>query len=379
MRYLPLIWVGLWRKKLRTIFTFVSIVAAFLLVGLLQGVNAALDDASKGADLKGLFTYAKHTGRLPASYRTKIASVPGVAAVSFTNWIGGYYQVMKNPVAAIAVDADSYFDVWPEMQVDKKQVDALKRTRTGAIAGTALMKKYGWKIGDHVPIRSQAYVKRDGSPFWELDIVGTYSVPDKPEWSNALFLNYSYLDEARLQDKGRVDIYYVHIDDPAHAAAISARIDALFANSSDETQTMSEKENMQASIKQFGDVGYIVNSVVACVFFTLLMLTGNTMVQSVRERIPEFAVLKTIGFSDARVITLVFAESLLLCLPAACLGLAAAYSSFQLVGMQTGLSKMPPAVIPICVGYAVGLAVLIALLPALRLQRLSVVDALAGR
>jgi putative ABC transport system permease protein len=378
MKYFPLIWSGLWRKKLRTILTFLSIVIAFLLLGLLQGVNSALDDVAKRADLNGLFTYAKHTGRVPEAYRGRIATVPGVTGVSFSCWIGGYFRNLKNRVAALAVDPESYFAIAPE-RVPPAQLDALIHTRTGAIAGAELMKKYGWKLGDHVPIKSQSYIKRDGSYVWEMEIVGTYTVPDKPQWETALFFNYQYLDESRLQERGLVDIYYVHIKDPGDAAVISARIDALFANSPYETQTMSQKENIQAAIKQFGDVSYIVNLVVGCVFFTLLILTGNTMMQSIRERIPEFAVLKTLGYSGNQVLAFVFVEAVLLCLIAAAVGLAGAAGSFQFIQGHVGAGGLPLAVIPICLGYALLLALLTALLPALRVQRLSIIDALAGR
>jgi putative ABC transport system permease protein len=378
MKFFPLIWSGLWRKKLRTNLTFLSIVIAFLLFGLLQGVNSSLDDAAKSADLNGLFTYAKHTGRLPAADRVKIASVRGVTGVSFSCWIGGYFQDLKNRVPAIAVDPESYFAIAP-LKVSRDQLEALIHTRTGAIAGGELMKKYGWKIGDHVPIKSLAYVKRDGSFDWDMEIVGTYTLPDKPQWETALFFNYSYLDESRVQERGLVDIYYVHIDDPTHAASISDAIDALFANSSYETQTMSQKENIQASIKQLGDVSYIVNLVVGCVFFTLLMLTGNTMMQSIRERIPDFAVLKTLGYSDTHVLLFVFIEAALLCFLGAAVGLACAGGSFRFIQDQLGATSLPPAAIPICLGYALLLAALTGLMPARRVQRLSIVDALAGR
>jgi putative ABC transport system permease protein len=378
MKYFPLIWSGLWRKKLRTILTFLSIVIAFLLLGLLQGVNSALDDVAKKADLNGLFTYAKHTGRLPQAYRARIATVPGVTGVSFSCWIGGYFRNLKDRVAAIAVDPESHFAMAP-LKVSPAHLDALIHTRTGAIAGAELMKKYGWRVGDHVPIKSQAYIKKDGSSVWDMEIVGTYSVPDKPDWETALFFNYQYLDESRIQEKGLVDIYYVHIKDPSQAAAISDRIDALFANSSYETQTMSEKENIQASIKQFGAVSYIVNLVVGCVFFTLLILTGNTMMQSIRERIPDFAVLRTLGYSGTRVLAFVFVEAVLLCVFAAAVGLAGAAGSFHFIQGHVGAAGLPLAVIPICLGYALLLALLSGLLPALRVQRLSIVDALAGR
>jgi putative ABC transport system permease protein len=378
MKYFPLIWSGLWRKKLRTILTLLSIVIAFLLLGLLQGVNSALDDVAKKADLNGLFTYAKHTGRLPQAYRARIATVPGVTGVSFSCWIGGYFRNLKDRVAAIAVDPESHFAMAP-LKVAPAHLDALIHTRTGAIAGAELMKKYGWRVGDHVPIKSQAYIKKDGSSVWDMEIVGTYTVPDKPHWETALFFNYQYLDESRIQEKGLVDIYYVHIQDPSQAAAISDRIDALFANSPYETQTMSQKENIQAGIKQFGDVSYIVNLVVGCVFFTLLILTGNTMMQSIRERIPDFAVLRTLGYSGTRVLAFVLVEAVLLCVVAAAVGLAGAAGSFHFIQGHVGAAGLPLAVIPICLGYALLLALLSGLVPALRVQRLSIVDALAGR
>jgi len=241
------------------------------------------------------------------------------------------------------------------------------------------MKSYGWKIGDRLPLTSSV-VKQDGSSEWDLEIVGTYDVEGSPSQANRVIINYAHFDEARQFEKGRVFAFIVSIDDPVRSAPMSAAIDALFANSSDETQTQNEAEYAQAQLRQIGDIGAMVNAIVGAVLFTLLFLTGNTMMQSVRERIPELAVLKVIGYSDAMVTALILVESALLCLVAALLGLAFAAAVFPVTAsLGIGGGVLPPSVIVSGVAIALMLALVSGLPPARRVQRLTIVDALAGR
>jgi putative ABC transport system permease protein len=241
------------------------------------------------------------------------------------------------------------------------------------------MKAYGWKIGDRIPLTTSV-AKQDGSTDWNLEIVGTYSVTGAQAQANRVLINYAYFDEARQFDKGRVFAFIVSIDDPDRSAAMCATIDALFSNSSDETLTQDEAEFAQAQLRQIGDISAMVNAIVGAVLFTLLFLTGNTMMQSVRERIPELAVLKAIGFSDRMVTGLVLAESALLCMVAAVLGLAVAAAVFPVTeSLGIGGGALPASVIALGLAIAGVLALVSGLPPARRVQRMTIVDALAGR
>lgn len=381
MKYYPLIWAGLTRNTLRTLLTLVSILVAFLLFGLLQGVNSAFSRGVEGAHLNRLIVQGKvnMTDQLPMAYRNQIATLPGVTGVTYASWFGGYYQDPKNPIITFPVEAPTYFDLFPELKLPKPQLDALVHTRTGAVIGRMLAQKYGWKVGDNLPLKSTIWTKADGTSDWSFQIVGIFDSPSDASQEMRMFVNNDYFDEARSLNKGMVGWYSVRIDDPGHAPRISAAIDQLFANSEHETKTVTEKEFTQAFLKQSGDINFIINSIIGAVFFTLLFLTGNTMMQSVRERIPEFATLKTIGYSDAGVLSLVVAEGLVLSLTAAGMGLAGSVAAFPLLQGVVGVPHLPPAVIAIGALYAVLLALATALLPGLRVARLNIVDALAGR
>jgi putative ABC transport system permease protein len=381
MKYIPLIWAGLWRKRARTIFTLLSILVAFLLFGLLQGVNSAFDRGIQGANVNRLYVENRvtFTEPLPYSYLSQIEAVPGVNGVAWASWFGTYYQDPKNFVFSFPVDAERYFDLYPEDRLPKDQLNALIHTRTGAVIGSELAKKYGWKIGDHVPLHSTIWTKPDGTSDWTFDIVGIYDDPEDPARANQFFFNHTYFDEGRSFGKGTVGWYIVRIADPSKAAEITQTIDNLFANSSDETRTLTEKENAQSFLKQLGDINFMVTAIVGAVFFTLLFLTGNTMMQSIRERIPELAVLKTIGFSDSGVLLLVLGEALMLCLASAILGLAAATAIFPAMRDVAGVVSLPKVVIVIGLGAAVLLAFVTGLPPAWRARSLNIVDALAGR
>lgn len=381
MRYFPLVWAGLTRKKLRTLFTLLSILIAFLLFGLLQGVNAAFSRGVEGAHLDRLVVQGKvsMTDQLPLGDRAQIAAEPGVIGVTFASWFGGYYQDPKNTIFSFAVDAATYFGLFPEIKLPKDEIEAFIKMRTGAVIGRQLAEKYGWKIGDSVPVRSTIWTKQDGTSDWTFQVVGIFTDPEDVSQEQRLFLNNDYFDEARADNKGMVGWYSVRIDNPTRATAIGAAIDKLFANSDHETKTVTEKEFQQSFLRQLGDINFIVNSIIGAVFFALLFLTGNTMVQSVRERIPEFAILKTLGYQDYAVLALVVAEGLVLALTAAAIGLAASAAAFPALEGVVGVAHLPSGVIGQGLLYAVILALVTGLLPGLRVARLNIVDALAGR
>jgi putative ABC transport system permease protein len=245
------------------------------------------------------------------------------------------------------------------------------------------MKKFGWKVGDKIPLHSTIWTRKDdGSLDWSFDIVGTIGVKDPTQASaqaSTLLFHYELFDEGRSFGKGEVGWFEERVDHPADSAAISSRIDALFANSPNETKTQPANDFTMAFIKQFGDIGFVLRAILGAVFFALLFLTGNTMMQSVRERIPELAILKTLGFGDGKVLTLVLAESLLLCMIAAVIGLALSFAALPIIkmGLQ-GVQLSPAALIP-GIGIAVLLALIVGAAPALRAMRLNIVDALADK
>ena len=382
MKYFPLIWATLWRKKARTILTLLSIVIAFFLFGMLQGVNSAINHSVELANVDRLISINRVslTEPLPMSYLSQIQSVPGVEAVAYSSWFGSYYQDPKQFVFGTPIDVDLYFPIVPEVEISDEAIDKLKRTRTGAVVGEPLMEKYGWSVGDRIPIQSTIWTKADdGTSNWEFDIVGTYNVSEDPNQANGFFFNYEYFEEARAFAKGTVGWYFLKVSDPTRAAEVANAIDARFANSASETKTQSEKEFQQSFIKQFSDINFIVNAILGAVFFTLLFLTGNTMMQSVRERIPELAVLKTLGFSDGKVVSFVIAEALMLCLLAALIGLGLSALAFPALKGFIGEASLQREVIVTGISAAIVLALIIALMPASRALRLSIVDALAGR
>jgi putative ABC transport system permease protein len=308
-------------------------------------------------------------------------TVKGVRTVTHLSFFGGYFQDAKNPLPAFASNVDMLAVVYPELNITKAQIAAMKTTRPGALIGRPLAKKYGWKVGDKIPVGTTIWTNNDGSNNWAFDVVGIFDPTpqfEKSPLGSAFWINYDYWDEARKFDKHRVHQFIVQIDDPQRAAAISSQIDKLSENSPDETRTQTENAALQSQLKQFADINFIANSIVGAVMFTLLFLTANTMMQSVRERVPELAVLKTLGFTGGTVSMLVLIESLLLCIFAAVVGLALSSVGVKMIPIL-GPSRLLPIVVISGLGIAVALAIISGLPPALRAQRLNIVDALAGR
>ena len=384
MKYFVLIWAGLWRKKTRTVLTMLSIVVAFLLFGLLQGINQGIKAGLGDKSNNRLWTTSRMSAvsSMPAAIMDRMQTVQGVRTIAHLSFFGGYFQDAKNPIPAFATLVDKLAVVYPELQITPAQIEAMKTTRPGALIGRPLAKKYGWKIGDRVPLGTTIWTKNDGSNNWAFDIVGIFDPAPRFERSplgSAFWINYDYWDEARKFDNHRVHQFIVQVDDAAHGAVISSNIDKLSENSPDETRTQTENAALQSQLKQLADINFIANAIVGAVMFTLLFLTANTMMQSVRERTPELAVLKTFGFSGRSVSTLVLIESLMLCLFAAAVGLALSAVAMKVVGAVLGPTTMLPIVVVWGFAIAVALAIISGLPPAFRAQRLNIVDALAGR
>jgi putative ABC transport system permease protein len=381
MKYFHLIWAGLWRKTTRTILTMLSIIVAFLLFGLLQGVNLGFNSVVENLNVNRLYTSAKTNmvDALPISYWNRIKNVAGVQHVSHWTYFGGYFREAKNAIPAFATDADELFAIYKEIKIKPEYLKAMQNTRTGALVSEPLAKEYGWKVGDRVPIGTSIWTNKEGSNTWFFDIVGTFDVSAYGQGFPSFYINYDYYDEAKSFGQGVVHYYLVGIADATQATRVAKEIDAQFENSSNETRTQTESGLAQTQIKQIGDINFIVNAIVGAVLFTLLFLTANTMMQSVRERIPELAVLKTLGYSDGKVLTFVLIEAFLLCIFAALIGLGFAALIFPMLKALLGDLPMPFTVVAMGVGVAVVLALVSGLPPAIRAQRLNIVDALAGR
>ena len=381
-----LVWAQLFRKKTRTVLTLLSVIVAFLLFGLLQAVQVAFESGADAADARRLLTIARYSiiEPLPRAHGRAIERVPGVVAVASADWFGAKYQNESNAFPVFAVDPMRYLDMYPEFTVAPAHREAFAKTRTGAIAGQRLVDRYGWKIGQKLPIASEIHAKTDGTLNWEFDLVGTVDADDPAVRANTdmVLINVAYFDEARQLGRGKTGWYIIRIDDPGQARTISAEIDRLFANSPDETKTQPEKEFAIGFAKQIGDIGALVTRILIAVFFTILILTGNTMAQAIRERIPELAVLKTLGFSDRTVTALVLGEALLLLGLGAAVGMLGAVSVLPALNGRTG-GRFPPLFVDgstwlLAAAIAVGLALAIGLPPAVRVGRLRIVDALAG-
>jgi putative ABC transport system permease protein len=386
VRYLPLLWAGLFRKKTRTILTLLSIVVAFALFGLLQAVQAAFESGADAADAKRLLTTARYSiiEPLPMAYQRRIEQVPGVVGVAYADWFGAKYQNESNAFPVFAVDPARYLDMYPEFTIAREQREAFVKTRTGAVAGKRLADRFGWRVGQKLPISSEIHPKTDGSMNWEFDLVGIIDADDPAVRGNTdmVLINVAYFDEARQVGKGKTGWYIVRIADSTQARGISASIDTLFMNSPDETKTQPEKEFAIGFAKQIGDIGALVTRILVAVFFTILILTGNTMAQSIRERIPELAILKTLGFSDGKVTALVLAEAVLLLILGGAIGMGAAVAAMPALNGSTG-GRFPPLFVGpetwlLAAAVAAVVALVIGLPPALRANRLKIVDALSG-
>lgn len=374
---------NLFRRKTRTTLTLLSVLTAFLLFGLLQGVNVLFN---AGADFIGatrLITQARvsFTQPLPLRLLPKLEAVPGVAKVTWQQWFGGVWQD-KTPIFAFAVPANRLAEAYPEWKMTDAEWQAFRTTRTGMIAGRVLADRYGWKVGTKVPIGSNIFPQKNGSKAWEFDLVGIYDGKDE-EWqkrTQQVFINFDYFDEANQFGSGRAGIFVLKLDNPDVAQQVASTVDQMFENSPDETKTQTEKDFNIGFVKQLGDIGLIVRWILFAVFFTLLLVVGNTMAQSVRERVPELAILKTLGFRDGTVLGFVLAEALALCLIGGVVGMAIATALSKIVAASGSFPLQVDGTVwamafaaMLLMSFAVGL------LPALRAQRLKIVDALAGR
>jgi putative ABC transport system permease protein len=382
MKFLPLIWRNLTRRKIRTIFTTLSIFIAFLLFGFLMAIKAAfgmgIDVA--GADRLMMIHKVSFIQPLPKSYEGRIRAVDGVTAITHANWFGGIYQDPSNFIANFAVDPESYLAMYPEFVLPEEQKQAWFANRTGAIVGIDTARRFGWKVGDRVPLQGTIYRKPDDSP-WEFTIDGIYDSSLVGTDKTQFFFHYKYLNETISQNFGRDQVgwYIVKVADPAAADDVAKRMDALFANSPAETKTATEKAFVADFAKQVGDIGAIMTVIAAVVILFILFVAGNAMAQSIRERTNELAILKTLGFNDRKVLGMVLIESTLVAVLGGALGLGLAWLVIA-QGDPTGgllpIFHFPPKDVVLGIVLVVALGVLAGMVPALQASRLRIVDAL---
>jgi putative ABC transport system permease protein len=379
MKYVPLIWKNLWRRKVRTIFTLACIFIAFLLFGILMTIRAAftLGVELAGMDRLVLIHKVSLIMPLPVSYKARIAAVSGVQSVTHNTWFGGVYQDPTNFFAQIAIEPQEYFAMYPEFRLPPEQLKALLADRQGVIAGRDTAERFGWKIGDRIPIRGDIWRPKTGNT-WEFNLVGIYD-GDRGVDKTQFFFRYDYFDENRGFGQGDVGWYIVKIDDPTKSVEMASAFDSMFANSTAETKTTTEKGFVEGFAKQIGDIGAIMIAILAAVLFTILLVVANTMAQSVRERTSELAVLKTLGFSNVTALALVLVESVAVALLGGLLGLGVAWLIVQRGDPTNG--ALPTFALPtrdLWLGLVlmVLLGVLAGALPAMQAMRLRITDAL---
>jgi putative ABC transport system permease protein len=380
VKFVALIWAGIRRNRGRSNLILLQVVIAFTLFGVLQGLNGAINKAvaSTHADRLYVGSRQRFGTPLPIAIMSTVQSTPGVIASAYRFQFGGTWQKPDQQVPIMATDVDSFLAVYPEWEVAPAARTAMKQLQDGAIVGVETMRKYHWQIGQRIVV--QSIPKKDGSPDWTFDIVGTYVSADDPDSSPLIMTNYHYINESLAPAQANTMAWApIRIADPARAADVETAIDKHFLNSPNETLTQSELELAQSQVASLGDINTMVHRVIGATFFVLLFATGALMMQSIRERTPELAVLKTFGFSDRLVMMLILAETLVLCVGGAALGLGLASRILPLARSLIGLGSIPLGVVITGFAFAVALALAAGAIPAWRGLRLHVVDALANR
>jgi putative ABC transport system permease protein len=382
MSFQHLIWSNLKRKKLRTVLTVLSVTIAFVLFGLLSSIKQALTGgvSMEGANRLVVQHKVSIIQLLPVAYKARMERIPGVAAATHQTWFGGYYQDRKYFFMQCPVVPGEFLEMHPELIVPPEQKQVWLRTRAGAIVGRKTAERFHWKIGDRVPIQTPIWGKGDGSTTWDFDIVGIFDGKEKTDDTMSLFFHYDYFDEARRNGKGEVGWYTIRVKDPAQAAAVAKLVDEEFQNSAEETKTEPEGAFVQHWVNQIGNIALMTAAILGAVFFTILLVTGNTMSQAVRERTGELGVLKAIGFTNGRILALVLAESCVLAALGGGLGLGCACI------LVPALAKPLSAMLPMFFfpardllagsGICLALGVVTGFFPALQAMRLRVADAL---
>lgn len=380
MKFLPLLWKNLWRKKVRTIFTLASVFIAFVLFGMLMTIRTAF---TFGVDIAGidrlvLIHKVSLIMPLPVSYLPRLKATPGVEEATHNSWFGGVYQDPANFFAQIAVEPEPFMKIYPEYKLPPEQMKAWLADRQGVIVGVDLAKRFNWSLNDRIPIQATIWQPKGGGQTWEFNIVGMYD-GDQGVDKTQFFFRYDYLDENRAGGAGMVGWYIVKIADPSASQRMGATFDAMFENSDAETKTTTEKGFVEGFANQMGNIGAIMIWISAAVLFTILLVAASTMAQSVRERTSEMAVLKTLGFSNGTILALVLAESVFICVLGGGAGLGLAWLIVQ-GGDPTGgmlpIFVLQPQAVAAGVGLILFMGIMAGLIPALSAMQLKITDGL---
>jgi putative ABC transport system permease protein len=379
MKFFPLVWKNVWRRKFRTAFTLLSVFIAFLLFGILMTIRESFGFGVQIAGLDRLVLINKVSliMPLPLSYQQQLQQVPGVELVTHQSWFGGIYQDPANFFAQMAVEPEPFLKIYPEYKLPPEQVKAWLGDRQGVIVGRDLAERFGWKIGDRIPLTGTIFQPKAGQ-VWQFNVDGIYDAEDGIDRTQ-FFFRYDYLDENRAEGDGLVGWYVVKVADASQAVELSRKFDEMFANSSAETKTTTEKGFIESFATQVGDIGAIMIAISSTVLFMFGLVAASTMAQSVRERTAELAVLKTLGFSGVKILSLVFAESLFIALIGGGLGLAVAWLFVQQGDPTNGLLAvfvLPPRDLAIGIGLIVLMGLVAGVMPAVGAMRLKITDAL---
>jgi putative ABC transport system permease protein len=380
VKFRRLIFANLFRKKVRLILTVGSFAVALFLFSFLAVVKGAF---GRGADIAGadrlvIINRISIIQPLPLSYRDKILRIPGVKAITHNNWFGGVYQDEKNFFPQFAIDIENQRKVLPELKVPDDQWANFVKDRQGAIAGAKTAARFHWKIGDRIPIKTTIF---GGANTWEFNLDGIYHSDTVGGDESQFWFQWDAFEEGVPKTfKDHVGWYVLKIDNPEDAPRIAKAIDSMFSNSDFETKTETESAFAAGWVKQFGNIEFLILTIGAVVFFTLLLVTGNTMAISVRERIGELATLKAIGFGNRKILFFVLAESLIIALVGGLLGLGLAALAIPVLGAAlNGLLPtliLSPAILSVGLGTALLVGIISGLLPGIGAMRMRVVNAL---
>lgn len=378
MKFLRYVLAHLARSKRRTFLTVSSIALALFLFCTLRTVMTSFDAAIRVSDDTRLVV--RHAASLvfplPLAYRERLQQIPGVQTVGFSNWFGGYYQDPKNQNAQFAVDTETFFAIYPEVELPPDQKEAFLRERRACIAGRDIVKKFGWKLGQTIPLTGTIYPGE-----WPMILRGIYTGRTEDIDENTIFFHWDYLNES-MPDvrKNFVGIYWLRLQSASDAARVSDQVDAMFENSPQPTKTETEKSFQAGFISMMGNVSMLLTILGSAIVFAIVLVTINTMMMAARERTTEIAVLKTLGFSDGLILRLVAAEALLLSVAGGVIGCGAAYVLFRNVDFTANGFFPNFRVLPETVGWglllAVGMGLLSGLVPAIQAARLQIAGAL---
>jgi putative ABC transport system permease protein len=383
MHSLTLVRKNLFRKKLRFTLLFISILIAFLLYGMLASIKTLLETGGDAAQANRMVTMNKvnFTQPLPISYLNRIRAIPGVIAATHNNWFGGYFQKEKNFMVVFAVEPESYLKVYPEIVLTPAERKTFLTDRTSILVGKIEADKYGWKVGQKIPLFSNIYQQKNGSRSWDFKIAGIWTSAKKNQPANFSVFNWEYFNETRSFGKDFTgNVTFLTTNEKINAD-VKKKIDSSFENSPYATDTVSEQQFAASFVGQLGNIGAIISLVVGASFITILIIVGNTMVMAVRERTREIGIMKTLGFSVQRIMAMIIGESVLIALIGGLAGLGIAYlivAGLAASGIFAGVS-IPLRIWISGIGWMILLGLLTSAIPALNALKLNIVTALGRK